>query len=232
MIFYAPDIIDSMQYELKEAEAAHAVRVLRLKLGDKVNLIDGRGSFYTGLIVEAHHKSCKIEIVDIQRQYGKRPYSLHIGIAPTKNIDRFEWFIEKATEIGIDEITPLICERSERKNINAERLQRVMIAAIKQSQKAYLPQLNEIAVFDEWIKTQTISQRFIAHCYDIEGERQMLTKVYKHAMDAVIAIGPEGDFSMTEIKMALDCGFRGISLGNSRLRTETAGVVACYGASN
>jgi 16S rRNA (uracil1498-N3)-methyltransferase len=225
MIFYTPDI-DGLQYTLNEEESTHAVRALRLKAGDLITLVDGRGSRYLARITETNHKQCKTEIVEHQAEYGKRPYRLHIGIAPTKNIDRFEWFIEKATEIGIDEITPLLCEHSERKQVNTERLQRVMIAAMKQSQKAYLPQLCKMVAFAEWLKTQNTEHRYIAHCN--ESNRTLLQTAYQPKQDAVIAIGPEGDFSMKELTQALNDGFTGITLGESRLRTETAGVVVCH----
>ena len=225
MIFYTPDI-QGLQYILNEEESAHAVRVLRLKAGDEIELVDGRGGWYRALIVEPHPKRCATEITEHRTEYGKRPYRLHVGIAPTKHIDRFEWFIEKATEIGIDEITPLLCERSERKNVNTERLQRVMIAAVKQSQKAYLPQLNEMTDWGKWLETQAAGHRYIAHCR--EGRRQLLKTAYQQGQDAVIAIGPEGDFSIQEVTQALDCGFKEISLGTSRLRTETAGMAVCH----
>ena len=228
MFFFTPDINGTL-YTLNEEESSHAARVLRLKEGDSITLVDGKGGLYMAQIIEAHQKRCKAEIVEKQTEYGKRSYRLHIGIAPTKNIERFEWFIEKTTELGIDEITPLLCERSERKNVNIERLQRVMIAAIKQSQKAYLPQLNKMTEFDMWLKTQPDGQRFIAHCNN--NERLLLKTAYRPKQDVVIAIGPEGDFSMREVNDAHYCGFKGISLSTSRLRTETAGVAACYGIS-
>jgi len=225
MTFYTPDI-KGLRHTLNEEESAHIVRVLRLKAGDAITLTDGRGGRYTAKIVEAHHKRCETEIIEQQTEYGKRPYRLHIGIAPTKNIDRLEWFIEKATEIGIDEITPLLCERSERKNVNIERLQRVMIAAMKQSQKAYLPIINEITAFSKWIETQKQNHCYIAHCN--EGDKYLLKNLYQSGLSAVIAIGPEGDFSMQEIMQAINCRFKGITLGTSILRTETAGVAACH----
>ena len=225
MIFYTPDI-QGLRYTLNEEESSHAVRVLRLKAGDEVTLVDGRGGWYKAHIVEAHPKRCETEIAEQQVEYGKRPYRLHIGIAPTKNIERFEWFIEKATEIGIDEITPLLCERSERKLVNTERLQRVMIAAMKQSQKAYLPQLNEMTPFGKWLEIPKQDNCYIAHCN--EGNRQLLKTAYRPGQDVTIAIGPEGDFSLEEVALALGYGFKEISLGTSRLRTETAGVAACH----
>jgi len=226
MIFYTPDI-QGLRYTLNEEESAHALRVLRLKAGDEITLADGLGGRYKARIDVMHHKHCEVEVLEHQTDFGKRPYRLHIGIAPTKNIDRFEWFIEKATETGIDEITPLLCERSERKHVNTERLQRIMVAAMKQSQKAYLPQLNEMTVFGKWLETQSSGACYIAHCN--EGDRQSLKTAYQPGQDATIAIGPEGDFSMQEVSQALACGFKGISLGTSRLRTETAGVTVCCG---
>ena len=224
MTFYTPDI-NGLRYTLSEDESAHAVRVLRLKAGDEITLVDGRGGWYRAKIDDLHHKHCQIEVLEHRADYGKRPYRLHIGIAPTKNIDRFEWFIEKATETGIDEITPLLCERSERKYVNVERLQRIVIAAMKQSQKAYLPQLNEMTTFCKWLETQNSGHGYIAHCN--EGERQSLKTAYQPGQNATIAIGPEGDFSIQEVAQAIACGFKGITMGASRLRTETAGILAC-----
>ena len=225
MIFYAPDI-NELRNVLSEEESMHAVRVLRLKTGDEITLVDGRGGRYRANIISPHHKRCEVEVLEQQKEFGKRLYRLHIGISPTKSIDRFEWFIEKATEIGIDEITPLLCEHSERKHVNTERLQHIMIAAMKQSKKAYLPQLNEMTVFGKWIGAIESKHCYIAHCN--ENDKQSLKTVCEAGQDAVIAIGPEGDFSMQEVQRALTCEFKGISLGTSRLRTETAGVAACH----
>jgi 16S rRNA (uracil1498-N3)-methyltransferase len=225
MIFYAPGISGS-RYELSEEESAHAMRVLRLKTDDAVTLTDGRGGWYVARIVATRCKRCEVEILERQPEFGKRRYRLHIGIAPTKNIDRFEWFVEKATEIGVDEITPLLCEHSERKHVNIERLLRILIAAMKQSKKAYLPHINRMTDFGRWLETQNCGQRFIAHCNS--ENRRLLKTAYSAGQDAVIAIGPEGDFSEREVAQAFACGFAGVSLGASRLRTETAGVAACY----
>jgi 16S rRNA (uracil1498-N3)-methyltransferase len=225
MVFYSPDI-NGLRYSLNGEESAHAVRVLRLKAGAEITLVDGCGGYYRVRIIEESHKRCVVEIVEQLTEYGKRPYRIHIGIAPTKNIERFEWFVEKSTEIGIDEITPLLCEHSERKHVNTERLQRVMIAAMKQSQKAYLPKLNEMTLFSNWLEKTNVEDCYIAHCN--EGDRQALKTAYRAGRDVAIAIGPEGDFSIQEVKQALERGFREISLGASRLRTETAGVIACH----
>ena len=253
MFFYTPDV-KGLKYTLNEEESLHAVRVLRLKEGDVITLVDGRGGLYEARIVEAHHKRCEIEVFEHFADYGKRPYYLHIAIAPTKNIDRFEWFLEKATEIGIDEITPLLCERSERKQVNIERLQRVMVAAMKQSKKAYLPQLNEMIPFDKWLKKYKIEaglaptlNMYIATCtgdhfgspmpgfggicnaaVQTLNNKQHLKTAYQAGQDAIIVIGPEGDFSENELTQAFQYGFTPITLGKSRLRTETAGVAACH----
>ena len=225
MFFYTPDI-HSSRYTLNEEESIHAVRVLRLKAGDEVTLVDGRGGCYRACITDPHHRHCGVETLEHQTEYGKRSYRLHIGIAPTRNTDRFSWFVEKATEIGVDEITPLLCEHSERKQINTERLRRIMIAAMKQSKKAYLPQLNEMTNFGKWLETTTGSHRYMAHCG--EGDRQSLKTACRIGQDTIIAIGPEGDFSTHEVTQAMTLGFRGISLGTSLLRTETAGIAACH----
>ena len=225
MFFYTPDI-HGLRYTLNEKESVHAARVLRLKTGDEITLVNGQGDCYRARIDGMNHKQCELEVLEHHAEYGKRLYRLHVGIAPTKNIDRFEWFIEKATETGIDEITPLLCERSERKHISLERLQRIMIAAMKQSQKAYLPKLNEMTDLGKWLERQNVDHCYIAHCN--EGDRQSMKTAYQPGQDATIAIGPEGDFSVQEVAQALACGFKEITLGASRLRTETAGVAACY----
>jgi len=226
MIFYTPDI-SSLQYTLNEDESAHAIRVLRLKADDRITLVDGSGGQYKAKIKNTHPKHCEVEIYGYQRGYGERSYRLHIGIAPTKNIDRFEWFIEKATEIGIDEVTPLLCEHSERKQVSDERLYRIMIAAMKQSKKAYLPKLNEMIPFGKWLKTiRAADCCYIAHCN--EDNLPSLKIASQPGQRSTIAIGPEGDFSIQEVSQALACGFKEVSLGKNRLRTETAGIIACH----
>lgn len=197
-----------------------------MKAGDKIELIDGVGGFYEAEIVHPHHKHCEVKILHKTENFNKRNHYLHIAIAPTKNIERLEWFLEKATEIGIDEITPIICRFSERKIIKPERLEKVIVSAMKQSIKAYLPKLNEACTFDEMIKRNEAKQKFIAHCY--AGDKTLLQQAYQKGSDSFILIGPEGDFSEDEVTLALQKDFRPISLGNSRLRTETAGVVACH----
>ena len=224
-LFYTPDI-NSDDYQLSEEESKHCVRVLRLTEGDTLHLVDGKGLFCKAIIIDANPKACYLKIVERFEIYGKRDYELTIGVAPTKNIDRFEWFIEKATEIGIDCILPLICRYSERKEIKPERLEKVMISAMKQSIKAYLPELASLQTFKSGITTPFSGQKFIAHCYDTE--KPLLRDVVQCGSDVFILIGPEGDFSIEEVELAVQEGFIPISLGSSRLRTETAALVACH----
>lgn len=223
-IFYTPDI-NADVYTLNEEESKHGIRVLRLKQGDFVFLLDGKGGFYKAEILTDDPRKCVVQVREKQMEYGKRSFKLHIAIAPTKNIDRMEWFLEKATEIGIDEITPVICDRSERKEVKAERLEKIITSAVKQSVKGYYPKLNKAIPFREFIKGDYAGQLMMAHC--MEGERRHLKEVYTPGSDTVILIGPEGDFSSKEADSALSKGFQGISLGTSRLRTETAGIVVC-----
>jgi 16S rRNA (uracil1498-N3)-methyltransferase len=223
-IFYTPDITGKY-YTLEESESKHCVKVLRKSLGDRLILVDGAGGRYEASITDPNPRRCSVEVVQNIQHFEKRDYSLHLAVAPTKNIDRFEWMLEKATEIGVDEITPLLCEHSERKQVNIERLQKVMISAMKQSLKAYLPRLNNLTNFETFLSHNFEETKFIAHCE--EGfKRHLLTQI-KPNVKILVLIGPEGDFSPGEIKMAKDFGFCEVSLGKSRLRTETAGVVVC-----
>jgi len=223
-LFYTPDI-NSNIYTLNEIESRHCIKVLRLKINDKIYLTDGKGNLFTTQIIDDNQKKCTVKIIETQKNYNKRNYYLHIAIAPTKNIERFEWFLEKATEIGIDEITPLLTENSERKTIKPERLNKKITSAVKQSLKAYHPKLNELTKFNDFLKTNTNPQKYIAHCYS--DKLPHLKKIYKKNQKTTILIGPEGDFSLNEIKLASEHGFTEITLGKSRLRTETAGIVAC-----
>ncbi|MDR0713301.1 MAG: 16S rRNA (uracil(1498)-N(3))-methyltransferase [Bacteroidales bacterium] len=225
MIFYAPDISEN-RYTLDKDESAHAVKALRLKTGDSITLTDGKGGWYSAVITHPHPERCEVEVTGKRRESEKRPYHLHIGMAPTKNIDRFEWFVEKSSEIGIDEITPLLCEHSERKNIPAERMKRIAIAAMKQSGKACLPKINPVIPIAEWLNACRSGQKLIAYCG--ETEKKSIRTVCLPGKSVAVAIGPEGDFSCNEIRQALSAGFQCVTLGKSRLRTETAGVVACH----
>ena len=223
-MFYCPDILHS--FTLSEEESQHAVRVLRLQAGDELEVVDGAGGYYLAVVTNPHPKHCEFQIKETITEYGKRDYRLHIAIAPTKNIERLEWFIEKCTEIGVDEITPILCRFSERKIIKPERLEKIIVSAAKQSLKAYFPILNPMCSFRDFIQQTTVSQKFIAHCY--EQDKQLLQRVYQKSFDAVILIGPEGDFSPEEVQAAIQHQFHPVSLGSSRLRTETAGIAACH----
>lgn len=224
-IFYTP-IISVQNHTLDETESKHCIRVLRLTKGDEIILVDGRGGWVTATIEDPNPKRCAVKVVNEMLNFGQRNFSIHIAIAPTKNIDRTEWFLEKATEIGIGRVTPLLCHHSERKDIKADRLEKVMISAMKQSLKAYLPQLDEMTKFTDFVQQPFDGQKFIAHCE--EQHRELLKNVAKPGENCLILIGPEGDFSPEEIDMAIKAGFQPVSLGESRLRTETAGVVACH----
>ena len=210
-------------FELPGEESKHITRVLRLSNGDELFLTNGKGTLYKAIIENTDSGICKVKIIEQTPGYGKRSYHLHIGIAPTKNTDRFEWFLEKATEIGIDEITPLICRRSERKEVKPERLNKVMISAIKQSIQTYLPVLNPTASFNEILMQTGSSTKFIC---SMDAEKSLKEICHVHE-NVFLLIGPEGDFHPDEMKAALEAGFRPASLGNRRLRTETAGVFAC-----
>ncbi|MFA6947082.1 MAG: 16S rRNA (uracil(1498)-N(3))-methyltransferase [Pedobacter sp.] len=224
-IFYTPDI-NSDTYILSEEESKHCIRVLRFQKGSLLNLVDGKGGFYDAIVEEPHPKRTKIQILRVQQNFGKRNHHLHIAIAPTKNIERIEWFLEKATEIGIDEITPIICDRSERKDVKTERLNKVITTAVKQSIKAYHPKLNETMRFSDFILKKLSSHKFIAHC--MESSKSTLKEQIRLNSDYLVLIGPEGDFTPDEISMAIDQNFVPVSLGNSRLRTETAALEACF----
>lgn len=209
---------------MSENESHHCVKVLRMKRGDKVQFIDGKGGFYEGMIDYEDPMACRVRVHEKKPGYEKRPWFLHIAIAPTKNADRFEWFLEKATEIGVDRITPLVCDHSERRRIRKDRLERVILSAVKQSVKAWLPQLDDLTDYKEFIQGDYNNmQKFIAHCR--EGERKDLINLCNQADPSLVLIGPEGDFSEKEIELASKMNFIPVSLGNSRLRTETAGVV-------
>ena len=224
-VFYTPDI-NSNKYTLNEEESKHCSKVLRLGVGDVVHLIDGKGGLYKAEIFEAHKKHVQLVVIEEQKEFGKRNHHLHIAIAPTKNIDRLEWFLEKATEIGIDEITPIICDRSERKIIKEERLEKVITSAVKQSLTAYHPKLNPAISFADFVKNNNESAKFIAHCMD--GEKSYINQITHPNQSYLILIGPEGDFSPAELSSALLNGFKPVTLGNTRLRTETAALAACF----
>lgn len=225
-IFYAPGI-DGNTYTLDENESKHIIRVLRMKKGTPVRLIDGKGNLYEGIIENPDQKNCSISINDIIRDFEKRDYKLHIAISPLKNSDRFEWFIEKSVEIGVDEITPLICRNSERTTVKTERVNNLIISAMKQSLKATKTKLKDPATFSDFIKSNYNGKKMIAHCHNTLS-RKKISGVYSKGENAIILIGPEGDFSEEEISVAEQNGFHPVHLGSSRLRTETAGLAACH----
>ncbi|MFH0761198.1 MAG: 16S rRNA (uracil(1498)-N(3))-methyltransferase [Bacteroidota bacterium] len=223
-LFYSPGLTDQPEFTLSSEESHHAVRVLRMGLGDEIVLVNGRGGWYTSKIISPDPKACGVEIIDQQQGLGKPKYNLHIAMAPTKQIDRFEWFLEKATEIGISEITPLICDRSERKDVKTDRLMRIVIAAMKQSLKAFHPVIHTQTSFKVFLTQTRAGALLIAHCQ--EGEKLWLDESIFNPESITILIGPEGDFSPDEIQLALRNNYQPVTLGESRLRTETAGLVA------
>ena len=230
-LFYCPNI--ETKQTLSEEESAHCVRVLRYTVGDEILITDGRGTTYTARITNPHPKHCDFEIISSEKQEPHHAFHLHIAIAPTKNIERMEWAIEKCVEIGVDEITPLLCRFSERKQLRTDRLEKIILSAAKQSLTPYLPVLHELTPYDEFLRSQesgirSQDQKFIAHCY--KDEKRLLKDEIERGRDVLVLIGPEGDFSEKEVADALATGFAPVSLGNSRLRTETAAVVACHTA--
>lgn len=226
-IFYKPNVI-SDHLILDQKESTHCIKVMRYKKGDQVRLIDGVGGFYLAEIEDEDQKRCGVRIINKVENYECLPYELNIVIAPTKSMDRFEWFVEKATEIGITSITPLYCARSERKNIRLDRIRKVAVSAMKQSVKAYLPIINEAVDYDKWIGKDYSGTRLIAHCMEPPGED---IRTVELSEQITILIGPEGDFSPEEVSKAIHNNFKPLSLGNYRLRTETAGIVACSAVS-
>ncbi len=222
--FYTPDIMASA--ELPEEEAAHCLRVLRLTVGDEILLTDGKGFFYKAQIDGIAGKRCHVKIMETIGQVPLWKGHLHLAMAPTKNIDRTEWLAEKATEIGFDELTFLNCRFSERKIVKNERIEKIVVSAVKQSLKARKPQVNEMMDFAKFVRQDFQGQKFIAHCY--EGDKPLLQDVLSAGADALVMIGPEGDFSPEEVKLAEEAGFQAVSLGKSRLRTETAALVAVH----
>lgn len=225
-LFYNPNIsTETKSFSFDKEESRHIIRVLRKTTGDELFLTNGIGQFFKAIILQANDKKCVADIVTCEDRHKTWDYELHIAIAPTKMNDRFEWFLEKATEIGVDEITPIICDRSERKQVKTERMKKVVISAMKQSLKFRLPKVNEAVRFKDFIKKNEWNLGLIAHCQ--EEDKNKIQDLIREKNKIMILIGPEGDFSDTEIEMAKSLGIFPVSLGESRLRTETAGVVAC-----
>lgn len=239
--FYVPEA-DSAT-ELPAEEAAHCLRVLRLQAGDEIRLTDGNGSFYRAEIAETTGKRCSYRVLEACPHGREWQGHLHLAVAPTKNMDRTEWLAEKATEIGFDELTFLDCRYSERKVVKTERIDKILVAAMKQSHKAFKPRLNGMEDFKKFVSRPFSGQKFIAHCYDeadvrgeekaetdkaMDGGKPFLLDVLETGGEALVLVGPEGDFSLDEVRLALANGFRSVSLGRSRLRTETAALVAVH----
>ncbi|MEO6884131.1 MAG: 16S rRNA (uracil(1498)-N(3))-methyltransferase [Bacteroidia bacterium] len=226
-LFYTPDI-SSDQYTLSEAESKHCIRILRMNIGDTMHLTDGKGSFYKAEITDASPKKCVVKIIEKKTEEKRADFKLHIAVAPTKNMDRFEWFLEKATEIGIDEITPIISKNSERTVLKTERCNTIITSAVKQSLTPWHPKLNEVENFSTFIKKTTSfsGQKLMAHC--AEASKKYFFEACKTKENTLVLIGPEGDFTADEINTALQNGWQAVSLGKSRLRTETAALVACH----
>ena len=219
-LFYNPHI-QGDRFELEEQESKHAIRVLRLVRGDRVILVDGKGGWYEAIITDDHPKRCSLKIERMTEGYRPLSYSLHLAVAPTKNLDRFEWFLEKATEIGLTEITPLICRRSERRQLKPERLEKILVSAMKQSLKAYKPVLNNPINMEEFLRTDRQGTLGIAHCYPLE---RLGINELEPSGHYTLLVGPEGDFTEEELAEALKAGYVPFHLGSSRLRTETAAV--------
>ena len=232
--FYVPDAAN--QVELPAEEATHALRVLRLKGGDEIFLMDGEGSFYHAEVTAASSKRCLYEIKENMPQKRAWKGHIHLAIAPTKMMERIEWMAEKATEIGFDELSFLNCQFSERKVVKTPRIDKIVISAVKQSHKAWKPVVNELESFKEFIQTPRPGRKFICHCYEEVEKKDFFTEINlctdasqeSDADDITVLVGPEGDFSIDEVRFALENGYESVSLGTSRLRTETAGLVAVH----
>ena len=224
IIFYAPCL--STCSELPEEESGHVVRVLRHTVGDEIDVVDGNGMWYHCRIASAHPKHCSVEILSSHSD-SHWPYRVELAIGPTKNLDRMEWWLEKSVEIGLDRFVPLRCRFSERKELKTERMRKIAIAAMKQSLKATLPQIDEMTDIRRFIEEPFDGQKFIAHCMDNQP-RHLLSHLVQKGRDVRILIGPEGDFSQDEVTFALQNGYLPISLGDQRLRTETAALVSVH----
>ena len=225
-LFYSPDISEStVSFSFSKEESNHILKVLRKKIGDVLYITNGSGWLFNAEVTQINSKNCLAKIISQVKQ-PKRSYQIHLAVAPTKMNDRYEWFLEKATEIGIDAITPIICDHSERKVIKTERFEKILQGAMKQSLNCYLPKLYEPIAYKDFIKKEFSGQLYIAHCE--ESDRKSLKSQLISNEDVTILIGPEGDFSVKEIEMAISNKFIPVTLGNTRLRTETAAIVACH----
>lgn len=224
MHLFFRDNISGSTIEFDKDQSRHCIKVLRLHKGSIIHITDGKGNLAEAVITDDSSQHCLAEIRHRENKESDRDFNLCLAIAPTKNHDRFEWFVEKATEIGVSEIVPLICEHSERKTVKHERLHNIAIAALKQSHHVFLPQISEPVMFGDFIKSQNSEQKFIC---TLELSKGHLKDMYKPYSDVIVLVGPEGDFTLDELKSSEQNGFTAVSLGTSRLRTETAGIVAC-----
>ena len=225
-LFYNPSLTDSTEnFTFDREESKHIVKVLRKREGDQLHVTNGLGFIFTVEIVIGMDTKCQVKIIKIEQQKPLN-YQLHLAVAPTKMNDRYEWFLEKATEIGVTSITPIICEHSERKHIKSDRFEKIIQSAMKQSLQSYCPMLNEAISFKEFIKLDRKGTLLIAHCE--ETNKKSLKEVISQKEELTLLIGPEGDFSESEIKLALENGYIPVTLGETRLRTETAAIVACH----
>ncbi|WP_430468054.1 16S rRNA (uracil(1498)-N(3))-methyltransferase [Winogradskyella ouciana] len=225
-LFYNPNISENDSlFSFDKDESRHIVKVLRKKVGDQLHITNGKGWLFEAELISADAKHCYVDITSKSLQ-PKRNFHLHLAVAPTKMNDRYEWFLEKATEIGIEEITPIICDNSERKVVKLERFERIIQSAMKQSLQCYLPKLNAPMSFQDFVNQEFSGQKFIAHCE--ETDKKSLKSELKTDEDCILLIGPEGDFSVKEIEMALAANYIPVTLGDTRLRTETAAITACH----
>jgi 16S rRNA (uracil1498-N3)-methyltransferase len=224
--FYVPDALTAN--ELPSDEAMHALRVLRMKIGDELLLMDGQGNYYRAEVTLAHTKHCFYEVKEQMPQERQWLRHIHLAIAPTKMMDRIEWMMEKVTEVGLDEVSFLNCQFSERRLVKTTRLDKIMVSAMKQSHKAWKPAINEIASFKSFVQQPREGRKYIAHCYEEIPRSYLFEELQKpsDSEDATVMIGPEGDFSVDEVKLAMEAGWQSVHLGKSRLRTETAGLSA------
>ncbi|CAA9201639.1 Ribosomal RNA small subunit methyltransferase E [Flavobacterium bizetiae] len=225
-LFYNPDIDESTEsFSFDKEESRHIIKVLRKKDSDILHVTNGSGLLFETEITLASDNKCIVQVLSIKKT-DEPKFRLHLAVAPTKMNDRFEWFLEKATEIGVQEITPIICDRSERKVVNLERFEKIILSAMKQSNETFLPKLNEAISFKEFIKQKNEGLQLIAHCE--ETDKKSLKEILKPNESVTMLIGPEGDFSEKEIALALENNYQPVTLGNTRLRTETAAIVACH----
>lgn len=222
--FYAPDIESTLT--LPESDSQHCIKVLRMNVGDNLTVIDGKGNRFVCSIVDAHAKRTGVNIISKTAVALPWEYNITVAVAPTKHLDRIEWLTEKLTEIGVNRIIPIQCRRSERKVLKTDRLEKIAISAMKQSLKTVLPEISPMMTFQQFLKHEHHGMKFIAYCDDTLP-RKLLAKEYQPGQSATLLIGPEGDFSPDEIHSALDTGWKPVTLGDNRLRTETAALVAC-----